>query len=151
MTSYQIIVSAVLDRCKRNIWIFSVIAYIYIFNLKEDFSFLGSGYSLYFEFLKSCQLILVCNFLVSGFYNLITNSFYGTDCLHEQQMMALSLEERKNCCAYNWISYTSLGNKISNKDLLHTQNILNLISILFIIIVLQTFRKKQREMDLTCD
>lgn len=40
----------------------------------KELSFLGSGYPLYFIFIKSCILILFLYMIPSGFYALVSNS-----------------------------------------------------------------------------
>lgn len=38
------------------------------------------GLPLYFEYIKSCILMLLIMFVTSGDYNIITNMAYGSDC-----------------------------------------------------------------------
>ena len=45
-----------------------------------DLAYLGSGYPLYFYYLKFCALILIVLLLSSGGYNLVTNFFFGGFC-----------------------------------------------------------------------
>jgi len=42
--------------------------------------FLGSGYPMYFDFMKSCMLVLFLIFISSGSFNIFSNAFTGTDC-----------------------------------------------------------------------
>jgi hypothetical protein len=48
-----------------------------------DLAFIGVGYCLYFEFIKYCLLILLTFLMTSGGYNLITNIFYGNNCVED--------------------------------------------------------------------
>lgn len=38
------------------------------------------GLPLYFEYIKSCIIMLLMLFVTSGDYNIITNLAYGSDC-----------------------------------------------------------------------
>jgi len=53
----------------------------------RDYSFLGAGnliydlgMPLYFEYIKSCILMLLIMFVTSGDYNIITNIAFGQSC-----------------------------------------------------------------------
>lgn len=45
-----------------------------------ELAFLGSGYPLFFLFIKFCLLILIVWFLISGLFNILTNNSLGNDC-----------------------------------------------------------------------
>jgi hypothetical protein len=45
-----------------------------------EFAFLGAGYTLYFQYLKYCNLILLFLFLSSGLFDILTNSIAGKEC-----------------------------------------------------------------------
>lgn len=47
--------------------------------VSDVFSFLGSGYPLYFHYIKYCILILSILFLTSGQFNLLSN-YFGNTC-----------------------------------------------------------------------
>lgn len=44
-----------------------------------NFSFLGSGYPLYFHYIKYCIIILAIITLTSGEYNILSN-YFGDNC-----------------------------------------------------------------------
>lgn len=46
-----------------------------------ELSFLGSGYPMYFEFIRFCILLMAVLLFFNGLYGLITNGAYGTACL----------------------------------------------------------------------
>lgn len=46
----------------------------------KDFSFLGSGYPLYFVFIQSCILIMVLFLITSGLFSIVTNKHHGEKC-----------------------------------------------------------------------
>jgi len=46
----------------------------------NDLSFLGSGYPLFFDYIRYCIYILVIIFVISGVFNLVTNTM-ASDCL----------------------------------------------------------------------
>lgn len=78
----------------------------------KDFSFLGSGYPLYFSFLKYCTIFLSLILIFSGGFNMITNALYGNDCKDSSEIPANSDEV---VCKKNWITLLSLGNKHDKK------------------------------------
>jgi len=42
-----------------------------------ELSFLGSGYPLFLEFIKSCIYLLLLILLTQGVYDIVTNSVFG--------------------------------------------------------------------------
>lgn len=114
----------------------------------QSLSFLGSGFPLFFDFCKYCIIILLILFVTSGDYNIITNIAYGNDCEYTTDSTQVS---NKNFCVLNWITRASLANKRNDGTLVNIQQMLNLVSILVVIVILQYFRKGQRETDLECD
>ncbi|KAL4483923.1 hypothetical protein ABPG72_013929 [Tetrahymena utriculariae] len=114
----------------------------------RDLSFLGSGYPLYFSFLKYCEAFLCLILLTSGGYNMLTNAIYGKDCKKNNELEGLNTSE---VCKKNWITVISLGNKQEQKTLMFIQEILNLATVIIIIILLQIFRRYQRKLDSECD
>lgn len=74
-------------------------------------SFLGSGYPLYFHFIKYCITILVIITLTSGEYNLLSN-YYGGDCVdNDIANIEKHMSDNKILCIKDWISMFSLANK----------------------------------------
>ncbi len=49
-----------------------------------DLAFLGSGIPLYFSFIKWCIILLMVIFVTSGDYNILTNLYYGKDCINRE-------------------------------------------------------------------
>ncbi|KAL4435368.1 hypothetical protein ABPG74_022851 [Tetrahymena malaccensis] len=119
----------------------------FLCNLR-DLSFLGSGYPLYFSFLKYCEVFLCLILLTSGGYNMLTNAIYGQDCKESSELEGLNTSD---VCKKNWITVISLGNKQEQKTLMFVQEILNLATVIIIIILLQIFRRYQRKLDSECD
>ncbi|EAR89313.2 phage head-tail family protein, putative (macronuclear) [Tetrahymena thermophila SB210] len=123
-------------------------------SIKHDIlqlSFLGSGYPMYFEFLKFCIILQTILFFLNGLYGLLTNGAFGTACLSQEEINNLSHDIQNDQCYWNWITVVSLGNKSEQKVLLQIQSYLNLISIFIIILLFQKFRLKQRNIDIDCD
>jgi hypothetical protein len=50
-----------------------------------DISYLGSGYPLYFNFIKYCVIILFAIFVSYGEIS-IMNNYYGDSCLQHQSL-----------------------------------------------------------------
>ncbi|KAL4446608.1 hypothetical protein ABPG74_005546 [Tetrahymena malaccensis] len=123
-------------------------------SIKQDIlqlSFLGSGYPMYFEFLKFCITLQTILFFLNGLYGLLTNGAFGTACLSQDEINNLAHEIQNDQCYSNWVTVVSLGNKSEQKVLLQIQSYLNLISIFIIILLFQKFRLKQRQIDIDCD
>lgn len=57
--------------------------------------FLGSGYPMYFDFMKSCMLVLFLIFICSGAFNLFSNAFSGTDCKDDEAIKKLIKSGKK--------------------------------------------------------
>jgi hypothetical protein len=51
-----------------------------IWSENVELYFLGQGYPMYFDFVKSSMVILFLIFVSSGAYNVFSNAFIGTDC-----------------------------------------------------------------------
>lgn len=47
----------------------------------KELAYLGSGYPLYFGYIKFCAVMLGVILLISGFFNGFTNFHYGESCL----------------------------------------------------------------------
>lgn len=53
-------------------------------------AFVGSGYPLYFDFLKFCSILMLVLLLTSGGYNLYTNYYYGNTCKNPDEVTSNS-------------------------------------------------------------
>jgi len=118
-----------------------------------ELSFLGAGYPLFFNYLKFCIKVLLISFLVSGLFNLYTNS-KGGDCLTVQAIVHNYLPNvakptaaqiaavlaKQNLCELNWMSKFSLANKHTANAEQVLQESLNLLTIVATIFFLQYFR-----------
>jgi hypothetical protein len=111
----------------------------YVINRKElsvfcdttEFSFLGSGYPLFFNFIKFCVLVLFLMLLSSGAYNMFSNAV-GGDCLTDRQIIkkyfngkqptpevyAETLKSNPDICALNWLTAYSIANKRSSETMI---------------------------------
>jgi len=78
--------------------------------------------------------MLISLFLVSGLFNILSNSFLGSSCLNEYE---LSLEKDiSKKCFLNWVTLLSVGNKMNEDKLVVLQDILNFVSLFIIMFVL---------------
>lgn len=76
-----------------------------------NFSFLGSGYPLYFHYIKYCIIILAIITLTSGEYNILSN-YFGDNCHDSIQDAANALLNKESrVCVKDWISVFTLANK----------------------------------------
>ncbi|CAK58393.1 unnamed protein product (macronuclear) [Paramecium tetraurelia] len=116
----------------------------------KDYSFLGAGMPLYFEYIKSCILMLLIMFVTSGDYNIITNIAFGTSCKALEDHKGQEIDE-KTFCQRNWVTESSLANKRNGSEFIDLQQMLNLISMITLIILFQYFRKEQRAFDAEID
>jgi hypothetical protein len=55
----------------------------------KELAFLGSGFPLYFEFVKSSSLILLILFIISGLYDIVSNGLYGNACINLSELELL--------------------------------------------------------------
>ena len=108
----------------------------------DELRFLGSGFPLFYNFLKYCMLIRVVLLASNGGYNLYTN-YKGTFCTEEG--------DEEGGCQLNWMSQLSLPNKMDNDSEMEIQENLNLLSCFLIIIVLMLFRRSQRKINAEID
>ncbi|CAD8147563.1 unnamed protein product [Paramecium octaurelia] len=113
-------------------------------------SFLGSGFTLFYNYLKYCIIILFIQLIVKQIHNLYTN-YEGTYCSHikREKMEGHIIEEPY--CPDSIFLRLSLANKLDNREALETMQVLNFISIFIIMFVLIYFRKSQRQIDTTID
>ncbi|CAD8069040.1 unnamed protein product [Paramecium sonneborni] len=113
-------------------------------------SFLGSGFALFYNYLKYCIIILFIQLLVKQIHNLYTN-FNGSYCSHikREKMEGHIIEEPY--CPDSIFLRLSLANKLDNREALEMMQLLNFISIFIIMFLLIYFRKSQRQIDTTID
>lgn len=74
-----------------------------VLNLKSDikkFSYLGSGFPMFFSFLKLCVFLLVIVFCIAGIFNMVSNKYGGDNCL-----------KKESECKSSWLTEYSIGNK----------------------------------------
>ena len=109
----------------------------------KDLLFLGSGFPLFFEFMKYGIAMLFMIMLIAGLYNISTN-IDSDDC-------AKGFEIHDKPCVYDYLTETSLVNKALHSDFLHAPEILNLVSVLFCIVFMHVLRYKQRKLAFECD
>jgi hypothetical protein len=109
----------------------------------EELMHLGSGYVLYFTFFKNCIFILVLIFIISGAYNLITN-LTGHDCLDLSKLIG-SKPDPSLLCVRNIVGSLHLGAKKDHQKEMLLQIQLNLMTLVALIIYLQSIRYKIRK------
>ena len=109
----------------------------------KELLFLGSGFPLFFNFIKYGIGLLFMILMIAGCYNLITN-VESADCND-------SLEILGKKCTADTFTQTSLLNKANSQQFLNSQEILNLISVLFTMVYLHVLRYKQRKLAFECD
>jgi hypothetical protein len=109
----------------------------------KDLLFLGPGFPLFFEFMKYGIFMLFMIMLFAGLYNISTN-IESDDC-----KKGLKIHDKP--CQYDYFVETSLVNKAFHEQYLRTQEILNLISVLFCIFFMHVLRYKQRKLAFECD
>jgi len=109
----------------------------------EELKFLGSGFPLFYNFLKYCMFILLVLLLSNGVYNLYTN--YNGDFCTENG------DKEEDGCKLNWMSKLSLPNKMNNPSAMQIQQDLNLVSCFLIIVILLLFRRSQRRINAEID
>lgn len=134
-------------------------------------NFLGAGYPLIFNYYLYCMIILSIFFLSFGVYAIYSNT-KGNFC-HEtadphnatetestnethHRMLILANNTRIlsgviHECAYDWINYISLANKLDNEESHDIQGYFSIVTELIIIIILMYFRKHQRRINATVD
>jgi len=105
---------------------------------------LGSGYPLYFRFIKYAIAMLGAIFVVSGLYNLISNVAEG-DCTSQE------LADEDAYCVKGYILSFALPNKRDDKKLLKTQLALNFLAVIAIMIFFHLLRYKFRRMKIDAD
>ena len=99
---------------------------------------LGSGYGLYFYFVKHCIILLIILLAVNGIYNLFTN-LSQEDCDPQNQ------DSQESFCVIGYATISSLANKRDSDTLLTIQLFLNLISMIIILPYFHFIRYKMRK------
>ncbi len=105
---------------------------------------LGSGYSLYFTFIKYSIFLLIVLLLGSGVFNLITN-YLGDSCAK------VADKETKQYCVQDYIGKFTIANKRDKDEHLQTQVILNFLTILLTIIFFHYIRYQVRRTKIEAD
>ncbi|CAD8132365.1 unnamed protein product [Paramecium octaurelia] len=113
---------------------------------KEDLSFLGSGYPLYFTFIKNCIFLLGFHMMAEGQFNLISN-YQGQDCIPKKRAKFEIDQE----CVRDIVTMFSLANRRKDQELQALQDILTLSSTFLMMAFLIYFRKNQQKLDVFCD
>lgn len=112
------------------------------------FSFLGSGYPLYFNFIKCCLVIIGVLFMTSGQYSLISN-LISEDC-HDLVIQAQWQYDKHsngwsepvyNYCLNDFIALTTSANKRFETVLTSLPTYFNLTCVLFMLLIIFFFRK----------
>lgn len=97
------------------------------------FSYLGSGYPLFFHFLKHCVYLLLIMFLTSGIVQMLIN-VTGTRCV------LLSDSPAKNngsdSCNRTLVTALSYLNRSPDNSLLRLEEILQIVTILVMMVFL---------------
>lgn len=109
----------------------------------HDLLFLGSGFPLFFIFIKYGITLLFMILLISGLYNIITN-VEGHDCNKELEILGKK-------CEPDSLTQTSLLNKAHHREYLKSQEVLNILSVLFTMVFLHVLRYRQRKLAFECD
>ena len=104
----------------------------------EKLAYLGPGYTLFFVFIKYAIAFLSVFFLFVGVYELATNAA-GTHCSNDDD------------CFKGFALILSMYNKLDNPESLGTQQWLNLVLILILVVMLQLLRRQKRATAAECD
>ena len=89
--------------------------------------------------------------VISGIYNIYSNS-RGTTCIPPENIpQPVTREFLETHCILNFVTRYSLLNKVTDDKSMDTQDILNLVAIIALIILMQYLRKVQKETALICD
>ncbi|CAD8055090.1 unnamed protein product [Paramecium sonneborni] len=113
---------------------------------KEDLSFLGSGYPLYFTFIKNCIFLLCLHLMAAGQFNIISN-YQGQDCRPKKKLQ----DPEDKVCLRDIVTIFSLANRKNDQELLALEDILTLSSTFLMMVFLIYFRKNQKKLDVFCD
>ncbi|KAL4475819.1 hypothetical protein ABPG72_011380 [Tetrahymena utriculariae] len=114
-----------------------------ILNLNSDItklSYLGSGFPMFFQFLKFCIFFLIVLLGICGIFNLVANANYGDQC-----------NLKGDQCKANWIVKLSLGNRTNLFYSVYIQECLNLTAVCILILFIQLIIYQQRKLDSDSD
>ena len=104
---------------------------------------LGSGYALYFRFLKFAIVILLLMFLAGGIFNVMTNKNNTTACI--------DTSNKSDYCIPDFITKYSIANKRDDPNNLHYQQYFNLLTIIIIIVFFHYVRYELRRTEIEVD
>ncbi|CAD8048026.1 unnamed protein product [Paramecium sonneborni] len=113
-------------------------------------SFLGSGFTLFYNYLRYCILILFITLLTKQLYNLYTN-YQGSYCSHTKREKIEGHIAEIPFCSDSWFLKLSLANKLDNRQAMEHVQILNFLNLFIVMGVLLYFRKSQRQIDTNID
>jgi len=113
----------------------------------EKLYHLGSGFALYFRFIKFSVALLVLIFLSSGLYNLISNVVQG-DCVDDAGALGNAVTSE---CVKGYILSFAIPNKKNNSKALDIQLGLNLLSVILIMIFFHYIRYRFRKTEVEAD
>ncbi|KAL4466145.1 hypothetical protein ABPG72_000691 [Tetrahymena utriculariae] len=102
-----------------------------------DLSFLGSGFPMFFQFIKLTTFYLIFILLVGGLYNIFNNED-GNQC---QQHNALE------GCFKNWVNVYTLGNRSKDSETIMMQQWLNLLTLIGLVALVQFIIYSQRQQE----
>jgi hypothetical protein len=103
---------------------------------------LGSGYALYFVFIKYSIFILSIILATSGMFNLIAN-LSNENCRPEGNA--------DKFCTEDYISYTTIANSRDKPATLKTQIFLNFLTVVALILFVQFMRYRMRKIAIDVD
>jgi hypothetical protein len=98
------------------------------------FSYLGSGYPLFFHFLKYCVYMLLIMLLTSGIVQMVNNST-GSRCLSAEEYLAAKAKS-SDSCNKTLVTQLSYLNRSPQPPLLRLEEILQIVAILAMMVFL---------------
>ena len=112
----------------------------------QQLSYLPPGYAMYFQFRNFTLNVLLLIFCVGGLYNLYTN-YYGDFCIEMRNKIVVDAGYiDSEICLKNFSNSLSLQNKMSNATAIYTQQLLNLLTVVILMLYYQKFRYAQRKL-----
>lgn len=60
----------------------------------DKLAFLGSGFPLYFTFIKYCTISLLIVLISSGLFNIVSSAKVGEDCVEKDVYESMNTEEQ---------------------------------------------------------
>ncbi len=103
---------------------------------------MGSGFALYFTFIKYCIWLLVVILAVSGVFNIVSN-IVGEDCD--------KAVDDSQFCVRNYVSILHIANKRNHEGLLRAQLILHLIITVVVMLFFHLIRYRVRKISVDAD